>query len=165
MQRSWKSLIGAVAVLAATGCAQFNAPSTPPGMAANDVRSRLGAPTDMRTVGGVKVWDYATGPQGFTTWRMTFDNADRVAKVEQILTAQRIHGLKPNQDSRDDVVNLLGRPAETSRFGGTGTEVLTYRFIDVQDRMLGDVFIDAGTGKVKATAIYRDPAYSTSHST
>ncbi len=165
MQQSWKSWIGALAVLAAAGCAQLNASSTPPGMAANDVRSRLGAPTDMRTVGAVKVWDYVNGPQGFTTWRMTFDNADRVAKVEQILSAQRIHSLKPDQDSRDDVSNLLGRPAETSRFAGTGIEVLTYRFIDVQDRMLGDVYIDAGTGKVKYTTIYLDPAYSTAHST
>ena len=119
----------------------------------------------MRTVGGVKVWDYVNGPRGFTTCRMTFDNADRVAKVEQILTAQRIHSLNPNQDSRDDVSNLLGRPAETFRFAGTGIEVLTYRFIDVQDRTLGDVYIDAGTGKVKYTTIYRDPAYSSAHST
>lgn len=164
MKQRWKSWIGVVAVLAAAGCAQFNAPSTPSGMAANDVRSRLGVPTDMRTVGGVKVWDYVNGPQGFTTWRVTFDNADRVAKVDQILTAPRVHSLKPGQDSRDDVASLLGRPAEVTRYGA-GYEVWTYRFIDGQDRMLGDVFIDAGTGKVKSTAIYRDPAYSISHTT
>ena len=160
MKQSLNTLISLVVLLAVAGCAQFQAPTTTPGTSANDVRARLGAPTEMRTVGGAKVWDYANGPQGFTTWRLTFDNADRVAKVDQILTASRINSLKANQDSRDDVANLLGRPADMSKYGNAGYEVWTYRFIDVQDRMLGDVFIDSATGRVKATTIYRDPAYS-----
>ncbi len=160
MKQSLNTLISLVALIAVAGCAQFQAPTTTPGTSANDVRARLGAPTEMRTVGGAKVWDYANGPQGFTTWRLTFDNADRVAKVDQILTASRINSLKANQDSRDDVANLLGRPADMSKYGNAGYEVWTYRFIDVQDRMLGDVFIDSATGRVKATTIYRDPAYS-----
>jgi len=160
--RNLRSLFGVVALVAITGCAQFSVPTAAPGTSATDVRSKFGAPSDVRTIGGVKAWDYVNGPQGFTTWRITFDSADRVAKVEQLITEQRIHSLKPNQSTRDDVANLLGRPVDTVRYGGTGSEVWTYRFIDGQDRKLGDVFIDAATGRVRYTTTYRDPAYSSS---
>jgi len=159
MQRSLKLLAAAAVFVVASGCAQFAVQSTATGASAADVRARAGAPSDERTVGGVKVWDYVQGPLGFTTWRVTFDRSDRVASVEQILTEKRIHSLKPDESTREDVANLLGRPIETTRYGRTGSEVWTYRFIDGQERRLGDVFIAAGTGKVRFTTTYPDPAH------
>ncbi len=151
-------LVGTV-ITALSGCAQFAIPSLATGTGAAEVRARLGAPSDERTVSGSKAWDYVQGPQGFTTWRLTFDAADRIAKVEQILTERRIGSIEAGKHSKEDVANLLGRPVEMTLFRAKGEEVWTYRFLDVQERKLGDVYFDASSGRAKMTITYPDPAY------
>lgn len=162
MQGKMAMAAGAVLIMLMTGCAQFSIPSTAPGTSSNDLRTRVGAPTDERTIAGPKAWDYVQGPQGFTTWRVSFDGADRVAKVEQILTERRIMSVNNAKLTREDVSNLLGRPIGVSKFAGGASEVWTYRFMDVLDRKLGDVHFDAASGAVKYTTTYLDPAYSSS---
>lgn len=141
------------------GCAQFAIPSLAAGTGVTEVRAHLGAASDERALGGSKARDYVQGPQGFTAWRVTFDVTDRVAKVEQILTEKRIGSIEAGGHSKKDVANLLGRPAAMMRFSGIGEEVWTYRFLDVQERKLGDVHFDGNTGRAKFTIIYPDPAY------
>ncbi|MFN0300611.1 MAG: hypothetical protein ACKVQU_09685 [Burkholderiales bacterium] len=159
MQRKMAMLIGVVLITFAAGCAQFSIPSTAPGTSANDVKARLGTPSDERTIGGTKAWDYVQGPQGFTTWRVLFDGSDRVAKVEQLLTESRITSVNAGKLTRADVSNLLGRPLGVWKFAGGASEVWSYRFMDANDRKLGDVYFDGATGIAKHTTTYLDPAY------
>jgi hypothetical protein len=154
------SVLGASLIALAAGCTHLSLPSTAPGTSASDVKSRLGAPTDERTIGGAKTWDFVQGPQGFTTWRVQFDSAERVTKVEQILTEQRILSLGSGKLTRADVSNLVGPPAEVAKFAGGATEVWTYRFMNVTERKLGDVYFDAATGVTKHVTTYLDPAYA-----
>jgi len=160
MQFKSVQMLGLALAALAAGCAQFSVPSTTPGTSAADVRARLGAPSDQRAIGGVKVWDYVQGPQGFTTWRVSFDGSDRVAKVEQILTESRIFSVNAGKHMREDVSGLLGRPLSVMKFGADASEVWTYRFMDVTDRKLGDIHFDATSGTVKRVTTYIDPAYS-----
>ncbi len=162
MQRNMALMAGTVLILLAAGCAQLSIPSTAPGTSATDLRARAGAPTDERSIGGSKAWDYVQGPQGFTTWRVSFDGSDRVAKVEQILTEARITSLNKGRATRDDVTNLLGRPIGVTKYAGGATEVWTYRFMDVLDRKLADVYFDTASGVAKQTTTYLDPAYTSS---
>jgi outer membrane protein assembly factor BamE (lipoprotein component of BamABCDE complex) len=150
--------VGAVIFLIA-GCAHIAVQALTPGTSASDVRGRLGAPNDERTIDGRKAWDYVQGPQGFTTWRVNFDGSDRVASVEQILTERRIQSLERGKHGKEDILALLGRPAATIQFSAMGEEVWTYRFLDVQERKLGDVHMDGKSGRVKFISTYPDPAY------
>jgi hypothetical protein len=160
MQGRSVRFLGASLIALATGCTQFSLPSTAPGTSASDVKARLGAPTEERTIGGAKAWDFVQGPQGFTTWRIQFDNADRVTKVEQILTEGRLMSLGSGKLTRADVSNLVGRPADVTTFAGGATEVWTYRFMNVTERKLGDVYFDKASGVAKQVTTYLDPAYT-----
>ena len=159
MQPKMAMLVGVVLMTLAAGCAQFSIPSTAPGTSANDVKARLGTPSDERTIAGTKAWDYAQGPQGFTTWRVSFDGSDRVTNVEQLLTERRITSVNAGKLTRADVSNLLGRPLGVWKFAGGASEVWSYRFMDVNDRKLGVVYFDGATGLAKHTTTYLDPAY------
>jgi hypothetical protein len=152
-------LLCGVVIALFSGCAQFALPSIATGTTASEVRARVGTPTDERSIAGRKAWDFVQGPQGFTTWRVSFDGADRVASVEQILTERRIQNIEAGTHSREDVANLLGRPAEITQFRMKGEDVWTYRFLDVQERKLGDVHFDSASGRTKFTITYPDPAY------
>ncbi len=154
------AMLGAALTVLVTGCAQFSVPTTATGTSATDVKARLGTPSDERSIGGAKAWDYVQGPQGFTTWRVSFDGSDRVAKVEQILTEGRIASLGSGKLTRADVSNLVGRPAEVTKYSGGQTEIWTYRFMDVTERKLGDVYFDAKSGVGKQVTTYLDPAYT-----
>ena len=157
-------LITMLALLGA--CAGFRAPSIATGTSSADVRARLGAPTDERTLtGGVRAWDYVQGPLGFTTWRMVFDSGDRVSKVEQLLSNRNFRSLQAGTSTKAEVMGALGRPGEVSSFPNLREEVWTYRFMDGSIYMLSEVHLDAGTGLVKYVTSYPDPAYYSSHST
>lgn len=160
-----RTLIAALALAAAgtSGCAVVFGPEAAVGTPATDVRAKYGAPTDERTLtGGVRAWDYVQGPQGFRTYRVTFDSGDRVQRVEQILTQQNFLNIKAGETSREDVARMFGRPGETTFYPLSDDEVWTYRYRDVTLEMLNDVHFSRSTGKVRYYALYRDPAYTNS---
>ncbi len=149
-----------VASLAFTGCGLITIPGLATGTSQKDVQSRVGTPHDQRTLGdGSKAWDYVYGPVGFYTWRVSFDNTDRVSKVEQLLTHDRFMSVPSNKLSRQDVLNMFGRPGQISSFNNIGEEVWTYRYMYSQDYKLADLHFDAKAGVVKYAATYHDPAY------
>jgi hypothetical protein len=159
------SLVASVVAILAifAGCAGFRAPSIAPGTPSAEVRSRLGTPSDERTLpGGTKAWDYVQGPKGFTTWRMAFDGSDRVSRVEQLLSVRAFNALPSGKANRADLMNAVGRPGQISQYPRLGEEVWTYRFMDVSVYMLSDVHFDAGSGVMKYVTSYPDPAYYSS---
>jgi outer membrane protein assembly factor BamE (lipoprotein component of BamABCDE complex) len=151
-------VLTAIAAVALSGCAQLFVSSIAPGASATDVRAKLGAPADERTLaGGVRAWDYVAGPLGYTTHRITFDASNRVSSVSQLLTEQTFRGIKRDESTRDDVLALIGRPRETMVFDRSQTEVWSYRYMDGTLEMLNDVYFSTTTGKVRYYALYRDP--------
>jgi hypothetical protein len=81
-----------------------------------DVRARMGAPTDTRTEGGDKLWEYATGPEGMTTHLVRIGADGRVKEVTQLLTEERFSTIVPGKTTRAEVRNLLGRPMDDTNY-------------------------------------------------
>jgi hypothetical protein len=81
-----------------------------------DVRARMGAPTDTRTEGGDKLWEYATGPEGMTTHLVRIGADGRVKEVTQLLTEERFSAIVPGKTTRAEVRTLLGRPMDDTNY-------------------------------------------------
>jgi hypothetical protein len=97
------------------GCA--GAGSLVPGQSTEaDVRARMGAPTDTRTEGGDKLWEYATGPEGFHTRLVRIGADGRVKEVTELLTEEQFARIAPGQTTRAEVRNLLGRPSDEATY-------------------------------------------------
>lgn len=87
----------------------------------SDVRAAMGSPTDIRRApNGDELWEYARGPAGTETYLIRAGTDGRVKAVTQLLTQARFAKIVPNQTTRAEVRELLGRPSEElSLRGGT----------------------------------------------
>lgn len=93
------------------GCS--GARSVVPGQSTEaDVRARLGAPKDTRTEGGDQVWEYPTGPEGFTTYSVRLGADGKVKSVMQLVSEEQLEKVVVGKSSKTEVRRLLGRPAE-----------------------------------------------------
>lgn len=81
-----------------------------------DVRARMGNPTDTRAEAGDKVWEYATGPEGFYTYQVRIGADGRVRQVTQLLTEERFATIVPGRTTQTEVRNLLGRPMDDTNY-------------------------------------------------
>jgi len=106
------SLAGFLAGCGSTG-------SLVPGQSSQaDVRARLGAPTEVRKDrNGDELWEYAGGAEGHETHLVRIGADGKVKEVTQILTQERLLGLVPGKSTKQEVRELLGRPAEERRTG------------------------------------------------
>lgn len=77
-----------------------------------DVRARLGTPKETRTEGGDQVWEYPTGPEGFTNYSVHFGADGKVKSVTQLVSEEQLEKIVVGKSTRDDVRRILGRPAE-----------------------------------------------------
>ena len=103
------ALLSFVAILG--GCA--GARSLVPGQSTDaDVRARLGAPKETRAEGGDQVWEYPTGPEGFTNYSVRLGSDNRVKSVTQLVTEEQLDKVVVGKSSKAEVRQLLGRPAE-----------------------------------------------------
>ena len=77
-----------------------------------DVRAAMGAPRDTRTeANGDLIWEYPTGPEGFTTYAVRMGSDRRVKEVTQLVTEEQLEKIVVGKSTRDDVRRILGRPA------------------------------------------------------
>src|SRR5688572_21005136 len=77
-----------------------------------DVRARLGTPKETRTEAGDQIWEYPTGPEGFTNYSVRLGPDNRVKSVTQLVTEEQLEKIAVGKSTRDDVRRILGRPAE-----------------------------------------------------
>ena len=98
------------------GCS--TAGSLVPGQSAEaDARARLGTPTDTRTdPNGDKVWEYATGPEGFYTYMVRIGADGRVKEFTQVLTEEELAKIVPGKTTRAEVRRMLGRPSDEKTY-------------------------------------------------
>jgi hypothetical protein len=116
----------AVIAAALSGCVAYG--GFVPGVSTmNDVRSRSGRPTEVRfSPGGDEIWEYATGPQGYETYVVVFDDNGVVRSDVQVLTEDNIKRLVAGKTTRAEVRELLGRPGDAYVFGDS--EAWEWRF-------------------------------------
>jgi hypothetical protein len=78
-----------------------------------DVRAAMGNPTDVRRApNGDQLWEFARGPRGTETYLIRADREGRVISVTQLLTQEQFAKIVPNQTTKAEVRELLGRPSE-----------------------------------------------------
>ena len=104
------SLLSCIGLLG--GCASPR--SLVPGQSSEaDVHKRFGSPTDSRVDrNGERIWEYATGPEGFETYQVRFGADGKVKEVAQVLSEEQLNKVVPGTTNKADVRLLLGRPLE-----------------------------------------------------
>ncbi|MGH8662036.1 MAG: outer membrane protein assembly factor BamE domain-containing protein [Burkholderiales bacterium] len=77
-----------------------------------DVRAQAGTPTGTWTDrDGNRVYEYATGPEGFITYLVRVGTDGKVREVTQVLTEDRLAKVVPGKTTKAEVRDLFGRPS------------------------------------------------------
>ena len=118
-------LIIAIFSGALAGCA---GPPPQPGQPLADVMARLGKPTASYTIGDGSELEYATGPWGQQTYMARFGPDQRLLSYRQVLDSNTFNQIQLGLSTRQDVLQLIGHPAETSWLPRQKLEVWSYRY-------------------------------------
>ena len=126
----------AITVLA--GCAGID--TLMPGQSTqSDVRARFGAPTEVRKDrNGDELWEYSGGAEGPETHLVRIGPDGKVKEVPQLVTQERLLTVRPGSTTKQEVLALLGRPAE-ERMTGVG-ETWSWRTV-VPGGLRGHLFV------------------------
>ncbi|HEU4851206.1 MAG TPA: outer membrane protein assembly factor BamE [Telluria sp.] len=150
-------MLAAAALLA--GCAAMTGPLALPGDSMETVRSRMGTPTEVRTVPSGTIYEYGAGMFGQQAWIARFDTGGRLLSVTQVRTGDVFATLRPGVATKADVLDTLGRPSETSRVHLGNFEVWSYRYKEnnVWNSMMHVHFDQAGVVRLMQSG--PDPMY------
>jgi outer membrane protein assembly factor BamE (lipoprotein component of BamABCDE complex) len=121
------------------------------------VREQFGDPVTVTVApDGTRTLDYPRQPAGWTNYVIQIGPDGKMSSLRQLLNPDNFAKVQPGL-SRQQVRDLLGRPANTQRFELKKEEVWDWRFKqDGQTSKLFSVTFDA-TGAVVSTAIGDDP--------
>jgi hypothetical protein len=149
-----------LSVFAVAGLMAACATVTPPpaGTSADELRRSWGEPTGRHTLAdGTTRLEYATGPFGRTTWMFDLDAQQRVLSARQVLdeaSFDSFQRLGPGQ-TRESVLQNLGRPGERYNLGWMGGQVWSWRYVTF-DCLWFQVSFDA-EGRVTGSGYGPDP--------
>lgn len=118
-------MVIAILVALLAGCA---GPPPLPGQPLADVVARLGQPSASYAVGDGTQLEYATGPWGQQTYMARFGPDQRLLSYRQVLDSNTFNQIQLGKSTRQDVLLLIGHPAETSYLPRQKLEVWTYRY-------------------------------------
>ena len=152
MLRLASTLIGTMLLLGA--CAT---PAPPAAAPKADVLKTWGQPTASYTLpqGGERL-EYASGPEGRTTWMIDLDGAGRVTQARQVLDEAEFMRLQSQPVlSRDEVLRWIGTPGERRGARGGG-QTWSWRY-PTNDCLWFQVSIDA-EGLTRGGAFSIDPS-------
>jgi hypothetical protein len=116
------------AALSLAGCAGFGGQPLLPGEPRAAVEAKRGAPTGIYPAGADTMLEYATGPFGQYTYMARIGPDGRLKSYEQVLTAEKFGAIQVGVSGKQDVLRIIGRPAETSYLSWQKLEVWSYRY-------------------------------------
>ena len=155
--RIYLRAIGGAAAVAAvlSGCAGTYGPQAlRTGASVSEVTASLGTPTARYPRPAGERLEFARGPSGKHTYMLDFDSQGRLQSWEQVLTENKFNTLAAGT-SRDDVLFMLGHPADTRPLPVQGRTLWSYRY-EAPFCTWFQVGLDAG-GKVVDTGYGPDP--------
>ena len=122
-----------------------------------DVRKQFGDPVTVTVeADGSRTLDYPRQPEGWTNYVIKFGPDGKMSSLRQLLNPDNFAKVKPGL-AKQEVRNILGRPAKTMPFALKQEEVWDWRFKQHgQESKMFSVTFDAA-GKVVGTAIADDP--------
>lgn len=147
------SLLG---LLGLPGCDAQRLAALEPGVSTEaDVRARFGPPDEARDgEGGTRVLDYSRQPAGHENHRITLGPDGRVARIEQLLTAERFARIQPGQTA-SDVRLALGRPMRVTPFALQRETHYDWRYLagpNVSDSRVFTVVVDEDQRVVRTSS-------------
>jgi hypothetical protein len=147
------------AALALGGCAGLMRETPLPGEPLAAVRTKLGQPTAVYPDPPGQVLEYATGPMGQYTWMARIGPDGRLVSYEQVLTGEKFATIKVDKATKQDVLRIIGKPAETSYLPLKDYEVWSYRYkeANVWNSMMHVHFDRAGVVRMMQNG--PDPMY------
>ena len=131
----------AAAVLLITGCAFAD---IKPGMSREEVVSQYGTPTRTVPLASGTRLQYSAQPHGQTAVMVDLDAAGKVVNARQVLNIRDFSRIEVGKWTRADVEREFGRPATMDRVGSWSGDVMTYRWLDLDQPKLYWVYLDAG---------------------
>jgi len=154
------------ALLMASGIALLSACATYEpqlGATRDEVRSRWGEPTGAYPLpAGMQRLEFASGPYGRTTWMVDVQPDGRVQAARQVLNEAEFLNVQiaaARGLSRDELLQLIGRPGERRHGGWQGGQVWSWRY-PTNDCLWFQVSI-TDQGQVRDGAYGVDPACDT----
>lgn len=117
----------AAGLLALAGCAGVPQWERP-GARRAEVLARLGPPTAVHPLPDGERLQYSQQPAGVRVDNLDFDRDGRLVRQENALTPAAIARIEPGRWSREDVLRLLGRPAQVERVALFNGDIWTYRY-------------------------------------
>jgi len=158
MQKILKATILAC-VLGLTGCVGLMRTAPSIGDPAEVVKTKFGQPTAVYPAPSGQVFEYATGPLGQFTWMAHIGADGKLTAFEQVLSAEGFGKIKIDSATKQDVLHILGRPAEHSYLALPDLEVWSYRYKEsgVWNSMMHVHFNRAGIVKMMQNG--PDPMY------
>ncbi|VXC76977.1 hypothetical protein [Massilia sp. 9I] len=116
------------AALALGGCAGLirQAPSLGDPVAV--VQQKMGMPTSIYRIADEQLFEYATGPMGQQTYMARIGADGRLVSYEQVLTGEKFATIKVDSANKEDVLRIVGKPAEKSFVAMRDWEVWSYRY-------------------------------------
>ncbi|HOL37815.1 MAG TPA: outer membrane protein assembly factor BamE [Rubrivivax sp.] len=155
LRPAWPALL--LIALLATGCDPQRVAKLEEGVSSEvDVRRQFGDPVTVTVApDGTRTLEYPRQPEGWTNYVITIGPDGKMSSLRQLLAEDnfaRVHSGMSRQQVRD----LLGRPAEQKRYDLRREEVWSWRYKPVNESRLFSVTFDAD-GKVLGTSTALDP--------
>lgn len=124
---SWKTWSVPVFLLLAA-CASYSGSSLAPGAStAADVEATMGKPAMvLEAPNGEKVYWYPRLPYGRQSFAARIAPDGKLVSIEQRLSDEHIRKLRPNESTAEDVLDLLGPPADVYRYPRQQREAWEY---------------------------------------
>jgi hypothetical protein len=108
-----------------------------------DVRREFGEPERVREEGdGSRTLEYPRQPAGRQNYLITIGPDGRMSALRQVLSARYFAMVVPGM-TRQQVRDLLGRPAKRTPYSLSRTEVWDWQYLDGQQEKLFSVTFDA----------------------
>jgi len=132
------SVIATLALLA--GCAT---PPLPAGAPRDEVVARYGSPTAVVPLGSSSRLQYSQQPAGQSVLMVDLDADGRLVSAQQVMNPAAFKRVVVGSWTRQDVEREFGRPAMLDRVASWPGDVMTYRWLDVNQDMFFFVYLDA----------------------
>jgi 2-polyprenyl-6-methoxyphenol hydroxylase-like FAD-dependent oxidoreductase len=107
-----------------------------------DVRREFGEPVTLTVrQDGSRVFEYPRQPEGWTNYRIVVGADGKMSSLRQLLNEDNFARVKPGM-TKQQVRELLGRPARTQRYDLKQEEVWEWRFKPLNEARLFSVTFD-----------------------
>lgn len=155
-----------ISLLAATlclgACSSLFGPPLAPGASEAEVIARLGQPAAIYPDGNSHLLSYPGGPVGQYSYMARIAADGTLISYTQVWTLRNFQSIRPGQDSKQDVLRLLGQPTKVMRYARIPYEAWNYGFKEsgVWNSQMSVFFDDQGI--VKKVENGPDPRFNDS---